>query len=137
MHKLEEPPPKVPLNKKTVHFFILSVVLLFSLWAPLTGRANEIEVLEHSWETTEKWEKINKTRYAWKATIRSHAREQQKVFIYYYLLDQGGKPVAMNTVMKIIQPDETLEVIGDSYVENHRLPFIKKSQVKVKTRRFP
>ena len=137
MHELDRPSNEVSLNKRAMAFFILFVILLFSLWNPLIGRGNEIEVLEHSWETTEKWEKINKTRYAWKATIRSHAQEQQKVFVYYYLLDQGGRPVAMNTMTKIIQPDETLEVIGDSYVENKRLPFIKKSQVKVRTRRFP
>ncbi len=137
MHELERPSKKVAMNKRTMSLFILSVIFLFFLLNPLMVKANEIEVLEHSWEITEKWEKIHKTRYAWKATIRSHAQEQQKVQVYYYLLDQGGRPVAMNTMKKIIQPDETLQVIGDSYVDNDRLPFIKKSQVKVKARRFP
>jgi len=59
------------------------------------------------------------------------------VSVYYYLLDEEGRPLAMNTMIQIIEPNETVHVVGDSYVENNKLPFIKGSLVKVKSRRFP
>ena len=115
----------------------LSFIILIFLSYPVLGEENVIEVIDHSWKTTEKWDRINKTRYSWKATVQSHAPEQRRVSVYYYLLGEGGRPLAMNTMIQIMQPDETVQVVGDSYVENDKLPFIKGSLVKVKSRRFP
>jgi len=124
-------------ENRQVWVVFLSFIFLIFLSYPVLGEENVIEVIDHSWKTTEKWERINKTRYSWKATVQSHASEQRRVSVYYYLLDDGGRPLAMNTMIQIMQADETVQMVGDSYVENDKLPFIKGSLVKVKSRRFP
>jgi len=124
-------------ERRLVWVGFLSFIIFVFLSYPVFGEENVIEVIDHSWKTTEKWERINKTRYSWEATVQSHAPEQRRVSVYYYLLDEEGRPLAMNTMIQIIEPNETVHVVGDSYVENNKLPFIKGSLVKVKSRRFP
>ncbi|HEX9759195.1 MAG TPA: hypothetical protein VGB26_15580 [Nitrospiria bacterium] len=138
MHKLNIQKGSARKNKsRPVWVGFLPFVVFLFLSHPGWGEEKAIEVIDHSWKTTEKWERINKTRYSWEATVKSHAPEQRRVSVYYYLLDEGGRPLAMNTMIQIMKPDETVHVVGDSYVENGKLPFIKGSTVKVNSRRFP
>ena len=136
------------IPREVVHYFENTgsevVVALAVFTPPYAGKdiipveesteAPAAEILEHSWKLEEEWPKIGKTKYSWKATVKNHSDDPQKVSIYYYLVNEGGFPLARNTASKIIPPHETMEILSDSYVENGIISRIKNSRAVLKLR---
>ncbi len=94
--------------------------------------ASAIEILKHEWHPDAVWERIGKTKFVWKATVRNNSEVRKRVYVYYDLLDVGGFPVARNGTNRYIEPNQTLEVIADSYIMSDDLPRVKSSRATVK-----
>jgi hypothetical protein len=94
--------------------------------------ASEIEVLKHAWHPDTVWERIGKTKFVWKATVRNNSNLRKRVFVYYDLLDAGGAPLARNVANKYIEPHQTVDVASDSYIMSVDLPSVKSSRVTVR-----
>jgi hypothetical protein len=92
----------------------------------------EIEVLRHEWHPDVVWEKIGKTKFVWKATVRNNSNIRKRVFVYYDLLDVQNVPLARNVTNQFIEPHQTVEVISDSYIISTDLPGVKSSRATVK-----
>mgnify|MGYP001613522734 CR=1 FL=1 len=88
-----------------------------------------IEVLSHDWHPDEVWERIGKTKFIWKATVRNNSDQKKRVYVYYDLLDTRGVPLARNVTNQFIEPHQTIEVTADSYIESVDLPKVKSSRV--------
>jgi hypothetical protein len=91
-----------------------------------------IEVLKHEWHPDTVWERIGKTKFVWKATVRNNSDIRQRVYVYCDLLDAGKVPLARNVANRRIGPHQTVEVISDSYIISAELPNVKSSRVTVK-----
>ena len=91
-----------------------------------------IEVLKHEWHPDTVWEKIGKTKFVWKATVRNNSDVRQRVYVYYDLLDAQNVPLARNVANKYIEPHQTVEVISDSYIISAELPHVKNSRATTK-----
>ena len=117
-------------------FFFLSgfgVALdLFSVAQAGDRDASMIEVLEHGYRIDEIWQKIGKTKYYWKVTFQNHSNKRKRVFAYYSLLDAKGFSLARNVSNRYIGPQETVEIIGDSYIMTDKVSLVVDSHVKLK-----
>jgi len=91
-----------------------------------------VEILSHEWRPDAVWERIGKTKFIWKATVRNNSDARKRVYVYYDLLDAVGFPVARNVTNRYIEPHETLEVTADSYIMSEDLPRVKSSRATVK-----
>ncbi|VAX26135.1 hypothetical protein MNBD_NITROSPIRAE01-1165 [hydrothermal vent metagenome] len=94
--------------------------------------ASMIEVLEHGYRIDETWEKIGKTKYYWKVTFQNHSNKRKRVFAYYSLLSAKGLSLARNVSNRYVGPQETVEIVGDSYIMTQNVPLIVDSHVKLK-----
>ncbi|HEY5593845.1 MAG TPA: hypothetical protein VIL61_01630 [Nitrospiria bacterium] len=94
--------------------------------------ASAIEVLSHEWHPDAVWERIGKTKFVWKATVRNNSEVRKRVYVYYDLLDLAGVPVARNVTNRYVDPHQTLEIIADSYIMSDDLPRVKSSRATVK-----
>jgi hypothetical protein len=91
-----------------------------------------VEILSHEWRPDAVWERIGKTKFLWKATVRNNSDSRKRVYIYYDLLDAGGFPVARNVSNRYIEPHQTVEVAADSYILSEDLPKVKSSRATAK-----
>ena len=91
-----------------------------------------VEVLSHEWHPDTVWERIGKTKFVWKATVRNNSDIRKKVFVYYDLLDENNVPLARNVANQFIEPHQTVDVASDSYIESVELPRVKSSRATVK-----
>ena len=107
------------------------LIAIFSVQAA-DPAVSTIEVLKHEWHPDTVCEKIGKTKFVWKATVRNNSDIRQRVYVYYDLLDAGNVPLARNVADKYIEPHQTVEVISDSYIISADLPNVKSSRVTVK-----
>lgn len=94
--------------------------------------ASAIEVMKHAWHPDTVWERIGKTKFVWKATVRNNSDLRKRVYVYYDLLDARGVPLARNVTNQYINPHQTVEVAADSYILSEDLPEVKSSRVTVK-----
>ena len=92
----------------------------------------DVEILKHEWRPDVVWEKIGKTKFIWNATIRNHSDARKRVFVYYDLLDDQNHPVASNVANKTIPPQQTVELISDSYINTDLLPKVRSSRARMK-----
>jgi hypothetical protein len=91
-----------------------------------------VEVLAHEWRPDTVWERIGKTKFIWKATVRNNSDDKKRVYVYYDLLDAGGFPLARNVANQYLEAHQTLEVASDSYIESIDLPRVKSSRATLK-----
>jgi hypothetical protein len=91
-----------------------------------------IEVLSHEWHPDTVWERIGRTKFVWKATVRNNSDARKRVFVYYDLLDADNVPVARTVANRYIEPHQTVEILSDSYIETVYLPKVKNSRATVK-----
>jgi hypothetical protein len=91
-----------------------------------------VEVLSHEWRPDAVWERIGKTKFIWKATVRNNSDSKKRVYVYYDLLDAGGFPVARNVSNRYVEPHQTLEIAADSYILSEDLPKVKSSRATAK-----
>jgi hypothetical protein len=91
-----------------------------------------VEVLRHQWYPDTVWEKVGKTKFVWKATVRNNSDIRQRVYVYYDLLDAGNIPLARNVANKYIEPHQIVDVISDSYIVSADLPNVKSGRATVK-----
>jgi len=94
--------------------------------------ASAIEVLKHEWHPSTVWERIGKTKFVWKATVRNNSDLRKRVYVYYDLLDAGGVPLARNVANRYIDAYQTVDVAADSYIMSVDLPNVKSSRVTVR-----
>lgn len=93
---------------------------------------SSVEVLSHEWHPDTVWERIGKTKFVWKATVRNNSDIRKRVFVYYDLLDENNAPLARNVANQFIEPHQTIDVASDSYIESVELPRVKNSRATVK-----
>jgi hypothetical protein len=91
-----------------------------------------VEILKHEWRPDTVWEKIGKTKFIWNATVRNRSDIRKRVFVYYDLLDDQDHPLASNVANKTIEPQQTVNVVSDSYINTDLLPKVRSSRVRVK-----
>jgi len=91
-----------------------------------------VEVLSHEWRPDAVWERIGKTKFIWKATVRNNSDAKKRVYVYYDLLDAGGYPLARNVSNRYVEPHQTLEIAADSYILSEDLPKVKSSRATAK-----
>ncbi len=91
-----------------------------------------VEVLEQSWNTTEVWSTIQKTKYIWRARLRNHTDQALRVSVYFVLADRDGIPLDRNTTTEVIAAGATVEVTSDSYLDNQLVARSHAGQVSVK-----
>lgn len=91
-----------------------------------------IEVIRHAWRPDAVWERIGKTKFIWSATIRNRSGARRRVFVYYDLLDDQEHPLASNVANRTVEPEQTVDVVSDSYINSDLLPKVKSSRVTVK-----
>ena len=122
--------------------WLIAVSFLIGAIAP-AGASNEgesappgIELVKHAWRPDAVWERIGKTKFFWSATLRNRSGVRKRVFVYYDLLDEQDHPLASNVANRNIEPDQTVEIVADSYINSDLLPKVKSSRVTVKFR-FP
>src|SRR3989338_5757796 len=121
---------------------VLSVFLIFITWAaagvlPSFAAAGEpsppvVEVLAHEWHPDVVWERIGKTKFIWRATVRNNSDERKRVYVYYDLLDDGRVPIARNVTNRYVEPHQTVEIEADSYILTEDLPKVKSSRAAAK-----
>ncbi len=111
-----------------------SILLLVILYGGAFSFANAIDrttsgldILRHEWHPKTVWERIGKTQFIWKATVINRSNMQKRVFVYYSLLDGHNRPLARNVANRLIAPHQTVEIIGDSYINTVFLPMVKSS----------
>ena len=122
---------------------VLSAFLIFITWVatgvlPSFAAASEpsppvVEVLAHEWHPDVVWERIGKTKFIWRATVRNNSNERKRVYVYYDLLDSKRVPIARNVTNRYIEPHETVEITADSYILTEDLPKVKSSRAVAKT----
>jgi len=118
-----------------IFFFFLSTGIALGEPTPTAAfdrDASAIEVLKHGWHPSTVWERIGKTKFVWKATVRNNSDIRKRVYVYYDLLDAGGVPLARNVANKYIEPHQTVDVASDSYIMSVDLPGVKGSRVTVR-----
>ena len=99
----------------------------------LAGRNDtSVELVKHSWQADEVWEKIGRTQYLWNVTIRNNSDVRKRVYAYYYLLDEKNVPLARNVANRFVAPHQTAEIVASSYIMTVDLPKVVKSRVKIK-----
>ena len=91
-----------------------------------------VEVLAHEWHPDVVWERIGKTKFIWRATVRNNANERKRVYVYYALLDSTGFPIAQNVTNRYIEPHETADIRADSYIPTEDLPKVTSSRATAK-----
>ena len=91
-----------------------------------------VEVLVHEWHPDVVWERIGKTKFIWRATVRNNSNERKRVYVYYDLLDGTSVSIARNVTNRYIEPLETLEITADSYILTEDLPTVKGSRAVAK-----
>ena len=125
-------------NRWIVFIFFLVGGLLpaYSSGEGLEPSPPGIEILKHEWRPDAVWERIGKTKFIWSATVRNHSNIRKRVFVYYDLLDDQHRPLASNVANKTIEPQQTVNVSSDSYINTDALPKVKTSRATVKLR-FP
>lgn len=94
--------------------------------------ASAVQVLSHEWHPDTVWERIGKTKFVWKATVRNNSDIRKRVFVYYDLMDENNVPLARNVANQFIEPHQTIDVASDSYIESVALPKVKSSRATVK-----
>ena len=121
------------LKTLSAGFLIIGIVLIAVFPAEATDPVvSTIEVLKHEWHPDTVWERIGKTKFVWKATVRNNSDVRQRVYVYYDLLNAQNVPLARNVANKYIEPHQTVEVIADSYIISADLPNVKSSRATVK-----
>jgi len=111
--------------------FLLLVIICGGLFAFANAVNREtfgLAILRHEWHPKTVWERIGKTQFIWKATVINRSDMQKRVFVYYSLLDDHNLPLARNVANELIAPGQTVEIIGDSYINTTFLPMVKSSQ---------
>jgi hypothetical protein len=110
------------------------VLLLVILGASIFSFANAVnretfglDILRHEWHPKTVWERIGKTQFIWKATVINRSDMQKRVFVYYSLLDDHHRPLSRNVADKVINAHQTVEIVGDSYINTAFLPRVKNS----------
>lgn len=96
------------------------------------GARTDIEVVKHAWRPDAVWERIGKTKFIWSATLRNRSGIRKRVFVYYDLLDEQDHPLASNVANRTIEPEQTVDLSSDSYINSDLLPKVKSSRVTVK-----
>lgn len=91
-----------------------------------------IEVLAHEWHPDVVWERIGKTKFVWRATVRNNADERKRVYVYYDLLDARRVPVARNVANRFVDPHQTVTIEADSYILTADLPKVTDSRATAK-----
>lgn len=125
-------------SKAVLPGWLIAISLLTGALAPAypsdeAGSAPQgIEVVRHAWRPDAVWERIGKTKFFWSATLRNRSGVRKRVFVYYDLLDDQGRPLASNVANRTLDPDQTAEVGSDSYINSDLLPKVKSSRVTVK-----
>jgi len=105
--------------------------------ATATDRASsDVEILSHEWHPDTVWERIGKTKFVWKATVRNNSDVRKRVYVYYDLLDARNVPLARNVANHYIEPHQTLEFVSDSYIMSDDLPMVKKGRATFKIHLF-
>ncbi len=94
--------------------------------------ASQIELIRHEWYAEAEWTYIGKTKYFWKVTIRNHSNIRKRVFAYYYLLDEEDVPLARNVANTYVDPQQTAEIVADSYIVTPYVSDVKRSRVRIK-----
>ncbi len=117
--------------------FLFLVISMSSFGEPSMVTALEpsppaVEILSHEWRPDAVWERIGKTKFIWKATVRNNSDARKRVYVYYDLLDAGGVPLARNVANKFLEPHQTLEIAADSYILSEDLPKVKSSRATAK-----
>lgn len=117
--------------------FLCLVISMSSFGEPSMVTALEpsppaVEILSHEWRPDAVWERIGKTKFIWKATVRNNSDARKRVYVYYDLLDAGGVPLARNVANKFLEPHQTLEIAADSYILSEDLPRVKSSRATAK-----
>lgn len=107
---------------------------LFPVYSSDPGQEHplQVEILKHEWRADAVWERIGKTKFIWSATIRNHSSTKKRVFVYYDLLDERSYPLARNVANKTIGPNQTINLIADSYIDTDLLPKVRSSRATVK-----
>ncbi len=121
---------------------VLSAVLTFIMWATTGGPSSVVaagepsppvvEVLAHEWHPDMVWERIGKTKFIWRATVRNNSDERKRVYVYYDLLNDGRVPIARNVTNRYVEPHQTVEVEADSYILTEDLPKVTSSRATAK-----
>jgi len=91
-----------------------------------------VEVLAHEWHPDVVWERIGKTKFIWRATVRNNSDERKRVYVYYGLLDDGRVPIARNVTNRYLEPHQTVEITADSYILTEDLPKVRSSRATAK-----
>ena len=91
-----------------------------------------VEVLAHEWRPDAVWERIGKTKFIWKATVRNNSDKRKRVYVYYDLLDSRGVPLARNVTNRYLDPHQTVEITADSYILSEDLPKVRGSRATAK-----
>ena len=91
-----------------------------------------VEILSHEWRPDAVWERIGKTKFIWKATVRNNSDRRKRVYVYYDLLDGRGVPLARNVTNRYLDPHQTAEIAADSYILSEDLPKVKSSRATAK-----
>ncbi len=121
------------LKSLIARFLIVAAVLGVTDPAPAAKPVvPTIEVLKHEWHPDTVWERIGKTKFVWKATVRNNSDFRQRVYVYYDLLDAENVPLARNVANKYIEPHQIVDVVSDSYIVSVELPNVKSGRVTVK-----
>lgn len=104
------------------------------LWGEEDG---PVVVLEHSWKIEEEWERIKKTKYSWRATVKNNSNTRQKVSLYFIVTDSAGLPLDRNTTSGTVPPGETIELRSDSYLDNNLVDLAVGSRITLESRSLP
>jgi len=94
--------------------------------------APPVEVISHEWRPDEVWERIGKTKFLWKATVRNNLDVKKRVYVYYDLLDAGGYPLARNVSNQLVEPHQIVDIRADSYIMSADLPNVRSSRAVAK-----
>ena len=116
-----------------------SILLLVILYGGAFSFANAIDrttsgldILRHEWHPKTVWERIGKTQFIWKATVRNRSNIKKRVFVYYSLLDERNFPLAQNVANQFVNPHQIVEVVSDSYIQTNFLPKVRTSKATVR-----
>lgn len=120
---------------------IMGILLAVGFLLPQIGLSGEetplVEILDHSWRIEEEWERIKKTKYSWRATVKNHSNARQKVALFFIVTDEKGLPLDRNTTTGTVSPGETLEIRSDSYLDNNLVEMAVGSQISIESRPLP
>ncbi len=91
-----------------------------------------VEVLAHEWHPGVVWERIGKTQFIWRATVRNNSDARKRVYVYYDLLTAEQIPIARNVTNRYLEPHQTMEIEADSYILTEDLPKVTSSRATAK-----